>query len=233
MPRIYNVVSPHLDDAALSCALFLAANHGSCITTVFAGGPPYVRPLTQWDRAARYFCEGADVVGVRRGEDISAAAVVHASARHLGFWDRQYRNDQYGYDGVPEEDLTAAVTDALIALGEHPNTTAWVIPLGLGHPDHRITAEASLAWAQRYPGDIYLYEELPYAAEDPAEVADRKRCLAERGIVLERDETLEFLSDRALKMAMFKCHASQKHLLRRRAKAAVRTPERVWRLAYR
>ena len=233
MSRIYNVVSPHPDDAALSCALFLAANPGSCITTVFAGGPPRVRPLTRWDRAARYFPEGADVTGVRRGEDISAAAMVHASARHLSFWDRQYRNDQYGYDGVAEEDLVAAVAEAFMALSEQLNTTTWVIPLGLGHPDHRITAQAGLAWAQSHSGDTYLYEELPYAAEDPSDAADRRRYLTERGIGLETDETLEFLNDRALKAAMFRCHASQKRLLRRRAKVAMRTPERIWRLAYR
>jgi LmbE family N-acetylglucosaminyl deacetylase len=229
--RTYNVVSAHLDDAALSCSLLLAANPGSRITTVFAGGPPAVRPLTQWDRQAGYFADGADVTGVRRGEDISAAAMVHASARHLTYWDRQYRSERYGYAGPSEEELAVRIADELVALGPGPEAGAWVIPLGLGHPDHRITAEAGLMCAERQRGDVcYLYEELPYAVEAPSDVADRKRYLAQRRFALEEDDTLEFLDDRALKAAAFRCHASQQRLLRRRARAALRARERIWRL---
>src|SRR5579863_3221040 len=105
MQRSYHVISPHLDDAALSCTLFLAANPGCRLTTVFAGGPSSVRPLTPWDRAARYFAEGADVTAIRRTEDTNAAALVNAEAVHLSFWDRQYRNPGYGYDGLDEQAL--------------------------------------------------------------------------------------------------------------------------------
>jgi LmbE family N-acetylglucosaminyl deacetylase len=238
MPGIYNVVSPHLDDAALSCALFLAANPGSRIITIFAAGPRSVSPLTPWDRAAHYFTDGADVTAVRRSEDVKAANLLQASARHLPYWDRQYRNQRYGYDGADEQDLAPMIADELRDRGQAERGGAWVLPLGLGHPDHRLAAEAGLRcvsaiWAGDGAADVYVYEELPYAIEDPADVAARKRDLLEHGFALEADGDLEFLGDRKLKTAVLRCHASQRRTLRRRARAAVRTPERIWRLTRR
>jgi LmbE family N-acetylglucosaminyl deacetylase len=231
MSRVLHVISPHLDDAALSCSLFMAANPGSYLTTVFADGPLSVRPLTPWDRAARYFADGADVMGTRRAEDARAAALIQATARHLSYWDRQYRNDRYGYAGLPDRDLPEAIAEDL--LRREPAVDAWMIPLGLGHPDHRLAADAALIAAERWLPfqPVYLYEELPYAVEDPAEVAGRKRRLAERGLTLEADDTLDCLDDRALKKAVFRCHASQRRQLRWRARTATRTQERVWKLA--
>jgi len=225
--RVYNVISPHLDDAALSCALLLAANPGSAVITIFAGGPSSVRPLTTWDRMARYFPDGADVSGIRRGEDISASALVRARPVHLAYWDRQYRNDQYGYQGPAEEELGAAITAELLS---REAADYWVRPLGLGHPDHRLAAEVGLMLAERGAGEFYLYEELPYAVELKSEVANRKRYLAERGFVLKEDPAIDIADDRDLKSAVIRCHASQRRLLRRRVWRARRQPERVWKL---
>jgi LmbE family N-acetylglucosaminyl deacetylase len=237
MAQTYNVVSPHLDDAALSCALFLAANPGSCLITVFAAGPASVSPLTTWDRAARYFKDGADVMAVRRGEDAEAAALVRAAALHLPYWDRQYRNEQYGYHGPADADLAPAIAvDLLAQAARQPQP--WLIPLGLGHPDHRLAADAALRCATHThngrpasgPGEVYVYADLPYAAEDPAGLIERKRHLAERGFALEEDGTLEFAADRRLKAAVLRCHTSQRRILRRRARTAIRAPEQIWRL---
>jgi LmbE family N-acetylglucosaminyl deacetylase len=226
----YQVVSPHLDDAALSCSLFLAANPGSSVITVFAGGPPSVRPLTQWDKTARYFPEGADVVGVRRGEDISAAALVNATTHHLTYWDRQYRTDQYRYNSLPDDELSRAIAKDLVSRVSPHSTQSWLVPLGLGHPDHRIAAEAGLIFASSYSGSVYLYEELPYSVENPTEAAEKRRLITERGFVLQKDTTLRFSDDRALKAAVVRCHASQRHSLGRRLRTAVRAQERIWRL---
>ena len=230
MSRIYNVISPHLDDAALSCSLFLAANPGSRVTTIFANGPSSVRPLPPWDRAARYFADGADVMRARREEDHRAAALVQATAVHMPYWDRQYRNEQYGYQGCAEKELFDAVAEDLLRRGPDLTVDGWVIPLGLGHPDHRLAADVGLMLAEDVPRQVFVYEELPYAVEDPADVAGRKERLSQRGFALVEDETLEFLDDPALKKAVFRCHTSQRRQLRWRARKAIRTPERVWRL---
>lgn len=231
MGRALNVVSPHLDDAVLSCCLLLAANPGSHVTTVFADGPRSVRPLTRWDRAARCFADGEDVMRLRREEDGRAAALMRATAFHLPYWDRQYRNERYGYQGRADDELVVAAAGDLLRRSRDVAVDGWVIPLGLGHPDHRVAADAGLILAEQVP--VFLYEELPYATEKPGEVAARKRRLAQRGFALEPDETLEFLDDRSLKKAVFRCYASQRRPLRWRARRAIRTRERVWRLVRR
>jgi LmbE family N-acetylglucosaminyl deacetylase len=228
--RSYNVVSPHLDDAALSASLFLAANPGSRVITVFASGPPSVKPLTAWDRAAKYFPEGADVAAIRRGEDISAAAMLGATSRHLRFWDRQYRGAAYGYDGEPEDSLPALIAEELLACAAEQPDQAWVFPLGLGHADHRAAADAGLLFARRQAGEVYVYEDLPYAAENPRGVAERKEQFTQRGFTLTEEDTLAANGSRSVKAAAIACHVSQRRLLGRRIRTAVRAPERIWRL---
>ncbi len=189
-----------------------------------------MRPLTTWDRLARYFPEGADVVGVRRGEDISASAMVRAKPVHLMYWDRQYRNESYGYQGLAEEELAQAIKAEFLSHRPQGPADYWVIPLGLGHPDHRLAAEAGLMLAEREAGEFYVYEELPYAVELKSEVASRKNYFAERGFVLKEDPALDIADDRSLKATVIRCHASQRRLLRRRIWRARRSPERIWRL---
>jgi hypothetical protein len=189
-----------------------------------------VRPLTTWDRMARYFPEGADVTGVRRGEDMSASALVRAKPVHLTYWDRQYRNGSYGYRGPAEDELPAAVAAELLSHPVRETADYWVVPLGLGHPDHRLAAEVGLMLAERGAGEFYLYEELPYAGELKSEVASRKRYLAERGFELKTDPAVGISGDHRLKAAVIGCHASQRRLLRRRIRRAGRSPERIWKL---
>jgi LmbE family N-acetylglucosaminyl deacetylase len=232
MSQILNVISPHLDDAALSCCLFTAANPGSRLTTIFADGPGSARPLTPWDKAAEDFSDGADMMGTRRQEDSKAAALIGATVRHMPYWGHQYRNDRYGYAGLTDRDLPEAIAEDLMRQGQDLVGDGWLIPLGLGHPDHRLAAEAALIAAERWLQfqRVYLYEELPYAVQDRAEVAGRKWSLAARGFRLEEDHTLEWRHDSSLKKAVFECHASQRDQLRWHARTAMGTPERVWKL---
>jgi LmbE family N-acetylglucosaminyl deacetylase len=226
----YAVVSPHLDDAVLSCGLFLAGNPGSLIVTAFSNGPSTVSPLPAWDTGSRYFWDGADVMGVRRGEDISAAAMAHASTLHLGYWDSQYRTSGYGYQGPPASGLPAAIAADLAAQARAQPGLGWVIPLGIHHPDHVIAAEAGLTFAGRHDGPVYLYEELPYARRYPTLVAGRKESLGQRGYALADDPALSFARDPAWKAAIVGCHASQRRALGRGLPTALRSPEHIWRL---
>lgn len=231
MPHCYNVLSPHLDDAVLSCALFLAANPGSRIITVFASGPPAVRPLTPWDKAARCFAEGADVMAVRRREDAAAAELLGASPVHLPYWDAQYRTEQYGYDGPADEELADVIVGDLLAGAAGAPGGCWLMPLGLGHRDHRLTAEVGLRLAGQVAGDWYVYEELPYALVDDQRLAKRKLDLRQRDFVLEGHDELTIGTDRAIKKAAIARHVSQRRPLGRRGvRAAVRAQERIWKL---
>src|SRR5436305_15085471 len=79
------VVSPHLDDAVLSCARFMAAHPGCTVVTVFAGTPPaYPEPMRLWDEQSG-FAPGDDVMDARRHEDCAALAVLDATPHHLDF----------------------------------------------------------------------------------------------------------------------------------------------------
>jgi LmbE family N-acetylglucosaminyl deacetylase len=231
VPPSYAVLSPHLDDAVLSCALFLAANPGSRVITVFANGPSAVSPLTPWDKAARYFTTGADVMAVRRDEDSRASALLGAAAEPLCYWDSQYRNERYGYDGPQGDDLSKVIVADLLSRAAGSAREAWLIPLGLGHSDHLLTADVGLQLAEQLAGDWYIYEDLPYALGNDGGVQSRKSDLARRGFALEPADTLNISSDRAVKKAAIACHASQRRPLGRRAKAAVRAQERIWALA--
>ena len=230
MSRVYRVVSPHLDDATLSCSLFIAANPGSLVTTVFAGGPPSVSPLTGWDKATRYFRDGDDVISERRREDERSTALLRAKPEHLSFWDEQYRCARYGYDGLEAAELLSAISEELARLASQRPVDAWLMPLGLGHDDHRLTAAACLEVADTHDVDCYVYEELPYYKEAVAEVTDQICDLQRRGFRLVKDESLRSSSDRSLKRAAVRCHRSQLRTLGRRVGRAVRGPERIWRL---
>src|ERR1700685_4579865 len=152
MERGVGSVSPHLDDLALSCATILAAYPGSVMVTVFAGGPASIDPLPGWDQSCLVFEPGDDVVATRRDEDRRAAEVLRASPRHLDHWDYQYRDPAYGYE-EPDAHLGGAIAEDLAGLVEELDMDRWLVPLGILHPDHRMTAEACLV-APRQVSDV-------------------------------------------------------------------------------
>src|SRR5579872_2478636 len=81
------VVSPHLDDAVLSCGQLLGARPKSHLVTVFSSGPSKVRPLPDWDQMSGVFSPGDDVMAIRRQEDDEALSLMSGTGHRLGFWD--------------------------------------------------------------------------------------------------------------------------------------------------
>ena len=103
------LLSPHLDDAVLSCGGLIARwiNRGYDVTvlTIFAGDPPPgpLSPFAQelhsrWDQA-----DGA--VASRRAEDRIACGRLGASVAHLAFPDALYRRSAAGDPLYPNEAL--------------------------------------------------------------------------------------------------------------------------------
>lgn len=227
---ILGVVSPHLDDALLSCALHLASHPGSQVVTVFAGGPATVAPLTAWDAATGRFRDGDDVMAVRRAEDAAAARLVGAQVHHLGFWDEQYRCRTYD-DGASETRAPSprAIATSLAALARRLSVTAWLVPLGIGHEDHRLAAAGALRFVQRDAGSCrwYCYYELPYYAEHPVEATAAVAALERRGFRVGADDELAHSRNRARKLAALSRYGSQRALLGRRLAACVWHEERV------
>ncbi len=223
-------VSPHLDDLALSCAGRLAAQTGSSMITVFAGGPPSVDPVTGWEALSGLFEAGADIVGARRDEDVRAAAMLGCAPVHLDHWDDQYRHAVYGYRGPTGEALVAAISSDLESLVGRLGLSTWLVPLGLSHPDHQITAAGCLAVVDRHPEiDWLVYEELPYAVYEPDRVGALRARLKDRGFRLVPAEEVE-RSSGPDKRGVVDCYTSQVGPLGRGVQDAFRSSERVHRL---
>ena len=195
-------LSPHFDDAALSCggqiATLTAAGQSVLVVTITGGEPPAevpsdtVRQLHErW--ATSLLAEGQPgeaaglMVAQRRAEDRAALAVLGAEWLHLSFLDCIYRcgpDDRVLYPGPvdmfgppnPDDDATlAALSEAFAAL---PPTGHVYLPLGVGnHVDHLATRRA----AERVFAAPLYYEEYPYTARPGAlaEVFDRPQSSSE------------------------------------------------------
>ncbi len=184
------VVSPHLDDAVLSCAGLIAGAPGTTVVTVFAGNPPardaatsaeFLPGSTFWDRASG-FADGDDVVGLRRAEDRAALAQLGGVPRWLDFLDSQYVVEP-GESAEPT-DIAAAIRAAIGEL--RPATIAF--PLGLEHTDHKRTHEACFLLLKESPElatHWVAFVDVPYRALYRAQADLRLTRLRELGYELE------------------------------------------------
>src|SRR5712691_6246180 len=83
------VVSPHLDDAVLSCWHVLVRARGTIVVTALAGAPPTGVPPALWD-AATGASDSRVRVAERRAEDDAALALAGCTPVHLDCLDGQY-----------------------------------------------------------------------------------------------------------------------------------------------
>lgn len=168
-------LSPHLDDAALSCggqiAGQTAAGISVLIVTITAGDPP-PEPLSEfaqllhqrWDAAA-------DAVAIRRAEDAAACAILGADYVHWDYYDCIYRRDGLGNVIYPTWNdvigsLSAADLPLIDRLAAHmaqlPSATHVYAPLAVGnHADHQVTRAAAEKWLG---SRLRYYEDYPYVA---------------------------------------------------------------------
>ena len=100
MPCLY--LSPHLDDAALSCGGTIhqqvAGGDRVVVITVFAGSPRTLVSSSLIDELHARWGVGSDPPAHRRREDLAALAQLGAEPIHLAHTDSIYR---VGPDGQP------------------------------------------------------------------------------------------------------------------------------------
>jgi len=170
------VISPHFDDAVLSCGDWLAACPGSTVLTVYSGVPPSSTPLTDWDRRCG-FQSAAQAMLARHEENRAAMEVLGARSLELGLLDDQYTRQPAG----PGR-LTGMLATALTTL----QPAVVLMPLGLFHRDHLRVSEAALTiWRlfERPLGGRWLaYEEALYRRK-PGLVQSRLAALRTQHIV--------------------------------------------------
>lgn len=145
------ILSPHLDDAVLSCWHLLGSQREVTVVNVCTAAPETGASDAFWDQLSDGH-HPVERMRVRRAEDEAALARAGRSAHYLGFIDFQYTG------------LTPPL-GALVQriLGIVPPGTELHAPAGLGvHPDHLAVRSAgveleALGFALRF------YAELPHA----------------------------------------------------------------------
>jgi LmbE family N-acetylglucosaminyl deacetylase len=176
-------VSPHLDDAVLSCGGFIhqlrQQGESSVILTVMAGDPPDPLPDTPlvWGLHARWEV-GENPVAVRRAEDQTAARILGAQAAFLSIPDCIYRTadgvalypngDDDIFGPIHPDDPARSALEATESAYFDQNAVLYA-PLGIGcHVDHQLVREWILERSAGRTVTTRFYEDYPYCEDESA-----------------------------------------------------------------
>jgi LmbE family N-acetylglucosaminyl deacetylase len=166
-------LSPHLDDAALSCGGAIArhVNAGArvLVVTICTAAPPPDGPFSDFANAVHqnWGLAPAEVLSARLREDDLALARLDADTYRAGLLDAIYRrpeayNSRDALFGTPAPDdaLLYSTRQLIVALqGRVPGATFYA-PLGVGnHVDHQIIHAAARDGAGAV---MAFYEDFPY-----------------------------------------------------------------------
>lgn len=164
-------LSPHLDDAALSCGGVIARHSAMgvrvlvvTVCTALAQAPfsPFVEELH-----SRWGLDAASAVSARLREDDLAMERLGADYYQVGMLDAIYRLPQvytsnealFGVP-VPDDPLLPAMRQLISALRDRTPRAMFYAPLGVGnHVDHQITY---IAAQESTDIAIAFYEDFPY-----------------------------------------------------------------------
>lgn len=148
------IISPHLDDAVLSCGRLMAGRPDVIVASMFTGNPAHpARVLTTYDESSGFPNAGA-AMKARREEDYTALGKLRASALHLGMVDGQYDDRPLVERLDPIRDRIGYVLDLV------PDAPV-LVPVGIAHPDHELVACAAHAELEGSGREAWIYEELP------------------------------------------------------------------------
>lgn len=168
-------LSPHLDDAALSCGGAISAQTATgervLVVTICTGAPPANGPFSELALAFHqaWGLSPAEVVAARLREDEAAMEILGADRLWLGALDAIYRcptdyTSRATLFGTPApaDPLLDELRRVVAALRRHlPDATIYA-PLGVGsHVDHLQTFAAALECAGAH---LRFYEDFPYVA---------------------------------------------------------------------
>jgi hypothetical protein len=233
------ILSPHFDDAVLSCWQVLEAVGDVTVVNVFTASPQAGRPVPWWDRltGAR---DSIARMAERRAEDRAALALAGCEALSLGLLDDQYR--------AADVEAPAVLEPLREALA--PGSSLYAPVAMDDHRDHVLVRDAALSLAGvGWP--LVLYADLPHAitAGWPSWVTGvRKRPGADPGASWDRaldaaGLALEELAAcvrpleppaRARKLAALDCYRTQREALDRFSFAPLAEPDALaWEVYWR
>lgn len=201
------VLSPHLDDAALSCGGLIAQRtrlgQRVRVLTIFAGDEPAEPPSPLAANLARWWgLAPGSVMRARRAEDRAAGEVLGADVEQWNELEAPYRRDPrdgrllYTTLGALFRRVDPAEEAFVATLGERfaslPEPLEVLAPLGVGgHVDHQLVRQAATS---RWGSALRHYEEFPYAAWKRLAVwrvtRPRRRWRTETAPLAEEDLTM-------------------------------------------
>jgi LmbE family N-acetylglucosaminyl deacetylase len=148
------VVSPHLDDAAVSASAVLGSG-GATVVTVFTAMPPAGWRTTWWDRLTGA-ASSRQRQQERYAEDAEAMRLLSAESVYLDELEALYRGNG---DGPPDlERATARMAECFAGADE-----LWLPAAIGGHRDHVFARDAALrAAAVAGFTVVMLYADYPY-----------------------------------------------------------------------
>ena len=184
LPNRWVYLSPHLDDAVLSCGGIIFEQRKAGISVEIwnwmSGIPPGNAPLSDLARSVHSewgLVSAKEVLSLRLAEDRLAALRVDASPRYFDFLDCIYRRDENGtalYDEdifTPPHPADRVLVDKIAALIKEnlrPNDIL-ISPLTIGnHPDHVIIRRA----AEKTGHPLLYYADMPYMLRHPEQLAE-------------------------------------------------------------
>jgi LmbE family N-acetylglucosaminyl deacetylase len=221
MKYMHIYLSPHLDDAILSCGgrIWQQAETGErvLVVTIFSDAPAPGTPLSPFAQELHIrWGHLTDAVLKRREEDQAALTLLGAEAIHWPYADCIYRQTPDGHSPyASEESLWGPVHPAesgLVAeLADRVTTylSGWnradaltpilYVPLAVGHHvDHqivrRIASDALAIMSHRY--EVVYYEDYPYAQD--SEAVQAAFALQIEPYEIEWRSELTFLTEQAL-----------------------------------
>lgn len=167
--RVY--LSPHLDDAVLSCggAIAAAPQRALVITLCTAPPPPgVIFNAVAIEFHAEWGLAPDEVLRARLAEDAAAMAILGVDYVYAGWLDAIYRVPEAYHSRatlyrppVPDDPLLPQVRDLLTMLVERAPQATIYAPLGIGHHvDHLAVFQAALACP---PDRIAFYDDINYA----------------------------------------------------------------------
>lgn len=182
------VLSPHLDDAPLSCCGLIGTLREEVdiqVVTICAGNPAPAVSLSRDD--TRDLVEETDpeaeaeLTRARRDEDVDAMRDLDVNFVHLGFEDAIYRRSPTSgeriYHSSREKWVSPRIDDArhieelylvLRQFSRNMGRILLVSPMSIGyHMDHAITAHVAMR-LESPSVDLLFYEDFPYVLDPSA-----------------------------------------------------------------
>lgn len=208
-------LSPHLDDAVLSCGGAIARNSAAnarvLVVTLCTAAPADGEPLSTFSRMMHrsWGLTAAEAVSARLHEDEMATERLGADSYWVGMRDAIYRRpDSYNtmpaLFGVPASDdpLLPALHAFIGELRRRTPSATLYAPLGVGnHVDHQITHTAA---GDSAGATVAFYEDFPYVVK-PGALDQRLQALKSEFVT----STIDIDATLMRKIGAIEAYASQ------------------------